>query len=226
MGISVTAARALAKQPDQTVTRPLSWVLVGFVERVIALALLVLLLPALVVVGLAIAVLSGGSPLIAIARAGQRGKRFWLIKFRTMWAQSGGKNAGGGLIERMERTPIPEFKLDSDPRVTSAFASFCRRYSIDEAPQLWHVVRGEMALVGPRPLTQEELDTYYGYDATEILMVKPGLTGLWQVRGRNLLTYRQRLALDLYFVRRWSLRLYLFVVAATIPAVFSGRNAS
>jgi lipopolysaccharide/colanic/teichoic acid biosynthesis glycosyltransferase len=225
LGISVATARALRKQPARAPARPLSWVCVTLAERALALVLLVSLLPALVAVGLVVAVLSGNSPLVAIARAGQKGKRIWLIKFRTMWATATGENAAGRLIERIENTSVPESKMEFDPRVTSAFAAFCRRYSIDEAPQLWHVVRGQMALVGPRPLTYEELDTYYGYDAEEVLSVKPGLTGLWQVRGRNSLTYRQRLAFDLYFVRRWSLRLYLFVVAATIPAVFSGRDA-
>ena len=225
VGMSIAAARALEKQPVRAAVRPLSWAFVAFAERVLALVLLIALLPALTAVAVVVAVLSGNSPMIALARAGQRRRRVWLIKFRTMWGEEGAGSAGAGLIERIEKAPVPEFKTESDPRVTSSFAAFCRRYSIDEVPQLWHVVRGEMALVGPRPLTYEELDTYYGYDADEVLGVKPGLTGLWQVRGRNSLTYPQRLALDLYLVRHWSLRLYLSVLAATLPAVFSGRNA-
>jgi lipopolysaccharide/colanic/teichoic acid biosynthesis glycosyltransferase len=225
VGISVAAARAFEKRPVGTAARPLSWGFIAFAERVFALMLLVALLPVLAAVAAIVAVLSGKSPLIALPRAGRRGKRIWLIKLRTMWGEEADGTGGGGLIEHIENSPVPEFKTESDPRVTSSFAAFCRRYSIDEAPQLWHIVRGEMALVGPRPLTYDELATYYGYDADEVLSVRPGLTGVWQVRGRNSLTYRQRLALDLYLVRRWSLRLYVSVLIATIPAVFSGRNA-
>ena len=224
MGISLATARAI-EGPAVGTPRPLALGLVTLAERVFALTLLLFLLPALAVVAVIVAVLSGRSPLIALPRAGQRKKLVWLIKLRTMWDTESGTSARAGLVERIENAPVPECKTGCDPRVTSSFAAFCRRYSIDEAPQLWHVVRGEMALVGPRPLTYEELATYYGYDADEVLSVKPGLTGLWQVRGRNSLTYRQRLALDLFLVRRWSLRLYLSVLAATIPAVFSGRNA-
>jgi exopolysaccharide production protein ExoY len=225
VGISVAAARALEKHAGHTAARPRAWGLVALVERAFALMLLVALFPALAAVAAVVAVLSGRSPLVAIARAGRRGKCIWLIKLRTMWGGDDTASAGGSLVERIDSARVPEFKAESDPRVTSSFASFCRRYSIDEAPQLWHVVRGEMALVGPRPLTYEELDTYYGYDADEVLSIKPGLTGLWQVRGRNSLTYRERLELDLYLVRCWSPRLYLSILAATIPAVFSGRNA-
>ncbi len=225
MGISVAAARAPEKQTARATASPLAFVLISFGERLFAALLLIALSPALALFAIIVAVMSGRSPFIALPRAGQRKKLVWLIKLRTMWGNADAGAASAGLIDRIENAPVPEFKTECDPRVTSPFAAFCRRYSIDEAPQLWHVVRGEMALVGPRPLTYEELRTFYGFDADEVLSVKPGLTGLWQVRGRNSLTYRQRLALDLYLVRHWSLRLYLAVLAATIPAVFSGRNA-
>ena len=223
MGFSIAAARALDRQ--FVAERPRSFAIVTIIERLIALILSIAFLPVLIVVAVLVAVLSGRSPLIALARAGHRGKRIWLIKVRTMWCGEKTARNSGRIIERIENAAVPELKTEFDPRVTSSFAAFCRRYSIDELPQLWHVVRGEMALVGPRPLTHQELDTYYGYDADEVVSVRPGLTGLWQVRGRNALTYRRRLALDLYLVRHWSIRLYLFVLAATVPTVFSGRNA-
>lgn len=224
MGISVAAARAPEGRPGiRPVSRP--WTFVSIVERTFAFLLLIALIPVLVLAGVTVALLSGRSPFVALARAGLRGKRMWLLKLRTMWGEEECEHAGGRLVQRIAYARVPETKTSDDPRVTSAFAAFCRKYSIDELPQLWNVVRGEMALVGPRPLTYIELESYYGYDAEEVLSVKPGLTGLWQVRGRNSLTYRERLALDLYLVRNWSLRLYVSVVAATVLAVISGRNA-
>ncbi len=110
-------------------------------------------------------------------------------------------------------------------RVACRFARWCRRYSIDELPQLLHVLRGEMSLVGPRPITQGELARYYGNDAAEVLELRPGITGLWQSTGRNRLTYRQRRRLDLSLVRRYSLRLYLIILWRTIPRALSGKGA-
>ena len=225
MGLSIAAARASEQQNSPSAVRPVAWLLVSLAERVFALLLGMALMPVLIGAAAAVALLSGNSPFVAVARAGQCGRRIWLLKLRTMWDREAGGRRGARLIQRIENAPVPEIKTDCDPRVTSAFAALCRRYSIDELPQLWHVVRGDMSLVGPRPLTFDELKTYYGYDAGEVLSVKPGLTGLWQVRGRNSLTYSQRLALDLQLVRNWSLSLYVSVLASTIPAVLSGRNA-
>jgi len=225
VGISVAAARAPEQQAVRATSHAVKLSLIGLAERAFAFVLLLLSLPALAMIAVVVAILSRRPPFIALPRAGQGKRLVWLIKLRTMWDEESASRTRGLLVERIENARVPEFKTECDPRVTSSFAAFCRRYSIDEAPQLWHVVRGEMALVGPRPLTYEELATYYGYDADEVLSVKPGLTGLWQVRGRNSLTYRQRLALDLFLVRNWSLRLYFSLLMATIPAVFSGRNA-
>jgi exopolysaccharide production protein ExoY len=121
---------------------------------------------------------------------------------------------------------VPNCKLRPDPRITSGFAALCRRYSIDEWPQLWQIVTGTLALVGPRPLTAAELRKHYGSASLRIAQFKPGLVGLWQVRGRNQLTYRERRKLDLFMLDNWSLRLYIWILLASIPAVLSGRNAS
>ena len=224
MGASV-AAQAPERRSLPAIPRPASWHIVAVVERILALVLAIALFPAVSAIAVVVALLSGHSPFVAVARAGLGGQRIWLLKLRTMWNREADSFRKGRLVQRIEAAAVPEFKSENDPRVTSAFAAFCRRYSIDELPQLWHVVRGEMSLVGPRPLTYSELDTYYGYDADEVLSIKPGLTGLWQVRGRNSLTYPQRLTLDLYLVRNWSLALYVSLLAATLPAVLSGRNA-
>lgn len=116
-------------------------------------------------------------------------------------------------------------KCADDPRITSRFAAFCRRHSLDELPQLLHVVRGEMSIIGPRPITAGELDEYYGSSAQEILSVRPGLTGLWQVRGRSRLSYARRRRLDSLLVRRGSLRLRLYILRRSIGSVFTGRDA-
>jgi lipopolysaccharide/colanic/teichoic acid biosynthesis glycosyltransferase len=116
-------------------------------------------------------------------------------------------------------------KSEDDPRVTSRFASWCRRYSLDELPQLYHIARGEMSFVGPRPITAAELASHYGDDAPEVLSVRPGLTGLWQSLGRNRLTYATRRRLDVWFVRHASPGLYFRILARTIPRVLQGDNA-
>ena len=129
-------------------------------------------------------------------------------------------------IEHLPDTYVPLAKGAPDPRVTSRLAAMLRRYSMDELPQLVHVASGRMSIVGPRPLTRRELDTYYGPVATaEVLSVPPGLTGLWQVMGRNRLTYAQRKRLDLFWVRRCGRGLYARVLLATPARVLLGRDA-
>jgi lipopolysaccharide/colanic/teichoic acid biosynthesis glycosyltransferase len=144
-----------------------------------------------------------------------------------MWESAEGRRQVGRrvAIEKIADYGAPSRKRQRDPRVTSPFAAFCRKFSIDEAPQLWHVVRGEMALIGPRPLTASELIEHYGASASEVLRLRPGLTGLWQVKGRNRLTYPQRLRLDLFMVRKWSIGLYLKILVATVPKVLLGKDA-
>jgi lipopolysaccharide/colanic/teichoic acid biosynthesis glycosyltransferase len=129
------------------------------------------------------------------------------------------------LVEYIEDNRGPQLKQAADPRVNSRFARFCRRQSIDELPQLWHVIRGEMSLVGPRPMTEGELRRHYQADAEEILQMKPGLAGLWQVSGRNQLSYPERRQLDLKLVRRRSIRMYLEILARAVPEVLTGANS-
>lgn len=170
-----------------------------------------------------VAMASGQSPFIAHRRVGWRGETLWMIKLRTMWGEEPRTDALW--IERITADPAADTKDPADSRVPNRFARFCRRHSIDEIPQLWHVIRGEMSLVGPRPVTAEELRRYYGADAEEILQVKPGLAGLWQISGRNRLTYAERKRLDLQFVRARSLRLYLKILLRIIPEVLTGKNS-
>lgn len=201
------------------------WSLIAGCERILALFLLVLAAPALLIAGIAIAALSRRLPLITHPRVGRGGVRLGILKLRTMW--------GAESLAAIERRPpepssagAPTTPKDpQDLRITSPLARFCRKYSIDELPQLWQVVRGDLALIGPRPLTMQELCTHYSREAAVVLGVKPGLTGLWQVRGRGRLSLAQRRRLDLFLVQRWSLRLYLFILIQTIPRVLLGRDA-
>lgn len=115
-------------------------------------------------------------------------------------------------------------KLKNDPRVLPGIGRFLRRTSLDELPQLWNVLKGEMSLVGPRPVTQEELPKY-GESLDLYLRVRPGLTGLWQVSGRNEVPYERRVALDRYYVQNWSVWLDLYILGRTVLAVLGRRGA-
>jgi len=204
----------------------LLWEAVEACERLAAVALLAALAPVLLPCAALLWLFSGRSPLIAHRRVGWQGQTLWMIKLRTMWDRRSGNPPGAfRWIEYIEDTAGPRHKRPDDPRVRGEFARFCRRHSIDELPQLWHVMRGEMSLVGPRPMTQAEIERYYGVYADEVLQVKPGIAGLWQVSGRNHLTYSDRRALDLELVRRHSLRLYLEILLRTVPEVLSGANS-
>ncbi len=193
----------------------------GLVERAASFLLLILLAPALLVTGAIIVALCGRSPLVAHLRIGRLAVPFWTLKFRTMWTR---RSFQFTLVERIVDDSGPDQKRSADPRVTSGFARFCRRFSIDELPQLMNVVRGEMSLVGPRPLTEGELRKHYGRDAAEVLSVKPGITGLGQVMGRSRLTPSQRREMDLFLVRNRSAKLYLTILLRTIPAVLQGKD--
>jgi lipopolysaccharide/colanic/teichoic acid biosynthesis glycosyltransferase len=200
------------------------WKAIAIAERIAAGIILAMVAPVLFIAGLVVAILSRRSPLVAHLRVGEYGRPIWILKLRTMWGGDDGR--GLAFVERLSMAAeVPARKPSDDPRVTSRFARICRRYSIDELPQLWQVVRGEMALVAPRPLTRNELELYYGEDARELLTRKPGISGLWQVSGRSRLTYGQRRRLDLFMIRRWSLRLYLRILVVTVPKVLAGKDA-
>ena len=192
-------------------------------EPFIAALAAILVAPLAAAIGLIILALSGQSPLVRHRRVGWKGEDLWLLKFRTMW-MPGDRVRPFAAIEDLPET-YPIVKAKSDHRVTSPFAAWCRRYSLDEIPQLVHIVRGEMSFVGPRPITRAELDEHYEQCASEVLSLRPGLTGLWQVLGRNRLTYAQRRRLDLLLVRRASPRFFLAILIRTIPCVLRGYGA-
>jgi exopolysaccharide production protein ExoY len=192
-------------------------------EPFVAWAALVCVSPVLLVVAAITALLAHRSPLVRHRRAGWRGGELPMLKLRTMWSRNPPWSAVF-IIEDVSDT-VPVIKDEDDPRVTSRFAAWCRRFSLDELPQLYHVARGDMSFVGPRPITAAEMEEYYGDDAEEVLSVRPGLTGLWQSLGRNRLTYRARRRLDVWFVRHASPGLYLRILTRTIPRVLRGYDA-
>ena len=193
-------------------------------DLVIAAALVVLLAPLLVVVAVLVWAQDGGPALFAHERIGLGGKPFKCLKFRTMLTDS---EARLSTLLATDATARREWeqdhKLRCDPRITR-LGRFLRRSSIDELPQLLNVLRGEMSLVGPRPIVEAEV-VRYGRWFWCYAKVKPGITGLWQVSGRNNTTYRRRIALDTVYGRRVSLGLYLKILVLTVPAVLLSRGS-
>jgi lipopolysaccharide/colanic/teichoic acid biosynthesis glycosyltransferase len=194
-------------------------------ERISAAFLVALISPLLVLIWSVTLALSGRTPLIAHRRVGQGGSELWVFKFRTMW-QGPRKFVFAPLwLEYIDDENGPALKGPDDDRVSSRFARFCRRHSLDELPQLVQVVLGQMSLVGPRPVTASELDRIYGSTADEIVQCRPGISGLWQVSGRGRLSLAQRCRLDLELVRRRSLKLYLQLVMKTFREIIVGDGA-
>ncbi|MEO8198029.1 MAG: sugar transferase, partial [Thermoanaerobaculia bacterium] len=183
--------------------------------------LLVLALPILAVLALALRLSSGNGVLFRQTRCGRGGRLFTLYKFRTMIA---GAEARRHEIEHLNEMDGPVFKATNDPRVTR-FGRFLRKFSLDELPQLWNVLKGDMSLVGPRPPIPEEVAKYERWQRRRLAM-KPGLTCLWQISGRNELDFEQWMQLDLAYIDNWSPWLDFKILARTIPAVLSGRGAS
>ena len=176
-------------------------------------------LPLMLFIALAVKLDSPGPVFFSQERVGFRGRRFRILKFRTMHVEAERRLAEFLARDPLRRKQWLEYrKLERDPRVTRV-GRFLRRFSLDELPQFWNILRGEMSLVGPRPVTREELDTYYGEQAHFYTAVRPGLTGLWQVSGRNRLTYQERVYLDVWYVQNWSLWLDLIILLRTLPVV-------
>jgi exopolysaccharide biosynthesis polyprenyl glycosylphosphotransferase len=173
------------------------------------------------VVAVAVRLDSPGPVLFRQVRVGRDGVTFRVLKFRTM--EDGAEHKIIDLRDRNEASG-PLFKIADDPRVTRV-GRLLRRTSIDELPQLWNVVRGEMSLVGPRPALPSEVDKWHP-ELHERLRVKPGMTGMWQVNGRSTTSWDDYVRLDLYYVDNWSLSTDLAILAKTVPAVLTSRGAS
>jgi len=199
-----------------------------FTKRAIDIAgvlcLALVSLPFLLFVAIAIPLTSKGPILFKQLRIGKGNRLFFALKFRTMFLDSSERldhYLDGDPVLRAEWESV--HKLKDDPRVTS-IGRFLRRFSLDELPQLWNVLAGDMSLVGPRPIVVSEIERY-GLQYAAYEAVRPGLTGLWQVSGRNDTTYQERVDYDSYYVRNWSLRLDAQIVIRTFRAVISGTGA-
>ncbi|HLV01727.1 MAG TPA: sugar transferase [Acidobacteriota bacterium] len=190
------------------------------IDFTLAVFLLIVLLPLMVLVAVAIKLTSKGPVFYRQVRVGLHGRRFCLIKFRTM---IDGAEDKLWEIRHLNEMDGPVFKMRNDPRVTP-IGKFLRKSSIDELPQLWNVIKGEMSLVGPRAPLPEEV-SHYHLKQRRRLSVKPGITCLWQISGRNEIDFERWMDLDLEYIDNWSLWLDLQIMLRTIPAVFTGRGA-
>jgi lipopolysaccharide/colanic/teichoic acid biosynthesis glycosyltransferase len=192
-----------------------------FLDIVGGLAGLVILSPLVLVVALITKLTDNGSVLYRHSRVGLHGQEFTCYKFRTMVPDA--DEMKPDILHMNHHDDDRTFKLPCDPRLTR-FGRWLRRASIDEVPQLWNVVKGDMSLVGPRPPIPEEVERYTQADMGRLL-VKPGLTCIWQVSGRSELAFPIQLRLDLEYIETRSLWLDLKLVLLTIPAILSGRGA-
>lgn len=191
----------------------------------VAAAIFLMVLPVFIVLCLAIWAQDGGSPIFVQRRIGRGGKLFPCLKLRTMVVDSEQR-----LQELLQSDPAAAFewhvsqKLRNDPRITR-LGAFLRKSSLDELPQLLNVIAGQMSLVGPRPIVVSEVKRYGRYFKF-YCAVRPGITGLWQVSGRNDVSYRRRVAIDTVYARSRSMVMDLAILTRTVPAVLSSRGCS
>jgi exopolysaccharide biosynthesis polyprenyl glycosylphosphotransferase len=205
-------------------TPELSWALLvkNGIDRSLAALGLIVLSPLLVIIALAVKATSPGPVIFWQRRAGIHGRPFTMLKFRTMLIDA--ENHHSGLLGRNEmRGPV--FKIERDPRLTP-IGRWLRRTSLDELPQLVNVLLGDMSLVGPRPLPLYEVEKFQSASHRRRLSMKPGLTCLWQIRGRNNVTsFEEWVRMDLEYIDHWSLSLDMFILLRTVPVVLAGAGA-
>jgi lipopolysaccharide/colanic/teichoic acid biosynthesis glycosyltransferase len=190
------------------------------IDVTLGIVLIVMTAPILFAAALAIVLVSRGSPIFSQPRVGKDGRIFRMYKLRTMVP---GAHTMHEQMRRLNDVSGPVLKIKSDPRLIS-IGAFLRRYSIDELPNLWNVVLGDMSLVGPRPPLPSEV-AHYGVRAFRRLTVKPGVTCLWQISGRSDVSFDQWIELDNNYIDNWSLGLDVRILAATVAAVLRARGA-
>ncbi len=218
------AENSSQSRAETEVPPPIGGIFKRFFDIVAALVGLIALSPLLLMLVLLVKCTDGGKVFYGHRRIGRNGKVFRCLKFRTMV-----ENGDEVLAVHLARSPqdreewATTRKLQNDPRVTRVGAVL-RKLSLDELPQIVNILRGEMSFVGPRPVVSDEL-VMYGTAASFYLKSRPGLTGLWQVRGRNDVSYRTRVAFDRHYVENWSFIFDLKILIWTVPAVFSSRGS-
>ena len=197
-----------------------------------SLAALLFLSPVFAAISLAIKLSSKGPVFFKQERLGEYGKPFTVLKFRSMRTdcdarihqQYVSQFIAGKVDGDTPEGQKPVFKIQKDPRITRV-GQFVRKTSLDELPQFWNVLRGDMSLVGPRPPIAYEFRAYDAWHRRRVLEIKPGITGLWQVKGRSRTRFDDMVRLDLHYVRNWSLGLDLEIILRTVPAVIANRGA-
>ena len=193
-------------------------------DIIIALLVIVLIAPLLIMLMILVRTNDGGPALFSQRRIGRGGRTFACYKFRSMAPDAEARLAALLAEDVGARLAwARDHKLRDDPRVTS-LGAFLRRSSLDELPQLFNVLSGDMSLVGPRPIVGAEI-TRYGFRFQDYCSVRPGITGLWQISGRNDVSYQRRVAMDVVYARRRDLRMYLAILVGTIPSVLLKRGA-
>ncbi len=221
---SLADTRNLLRLSQVGAQAPVGMTLKRSMDIMLALSGIVLLAPLLIICFALTALTSPGPALFRHRRVGFNGKHFHCLKFRTMVT-----DAPERLRKLLESDPLAAAewktnrKLRNDPRIT-AIGGILRKSSLDELPQLFNVLKGDMSIVGPRPVTDEELDRYAS-SVGAYLSCRPGITGLWQVSGRSTTTYNKRVACDTFYARNWSLALDAKIIAVTIPALLASDNA-
>lgn len=214
--VGLEMRRQLLRRGSRNLKRVIDWIL--------ALAAAVFFAPLVIVIALLIKLTAQGSAFYSQERIGERGRTFRAWKFRTMVPDA------ENMLQRylqdnpaLQREWESDQKLRSDPRVTR-IGRFLRKTSLDELPQIWNVVRGEMSFVGPRPIVQSEV-AKYGQEFDLYQKVRPGITGLWQISGRSDTTYDDRVAMDVYYVRNWSVWLDIYLLIRTANVVLQKQGA-
>ncbi len=187
----------------------------------IALAGLIVLAPLLLLIGLLVRLTSPGPALFTQVRCGLNGRRFVFYKFRSMCADA--EDLKAGLVAQNERDGAA-FKIRNDPRLTP-IGKWLRKFSLDELPQLWNVLRGDMSIVGPRPPVPDEVQRYERWQRRRLRM-RPGLTCLWAISGRDAVDFETWMKLDMQYIDNWSLALDWKIIARTLPRVLTGSGAS
>ena len=213
----------LGLQLEHKLLDPRRMALKRILDLCAAVVLGILLMPLFAVFVVLIRLESPGPATYGHQRIGRNGKPITILKFRTMV-----KNADERLCSYLEGQPDLRaeweacHKLKNDPRITRV-GHFLRKWSLDELPQLWNVIRGDLSLVGPRPIVRDEIRLYEEH-FEEYTRVLPGMTGLWQVSGRSETSYDERINLDMYYIRNWSIWMDIYIVLKTLPVILAGRG--
>lgn len=217
--------QAIGLEVKNNLAQPANIIIKKLFDLIVSSVLLTILFIPMIVVSILIKITSRGPVIYSQKRQGRNGRSFQCYKFRTMYHDA--ETRLNNLLQKSEKVRKEwnqRWKLTDDPRITKV-GSFLRRTSLDELPQVFNVLKGDMSLVGPRPVTKKEIDEYYKDQANLCFGVPPGVTGLWQVSGRSNTSYDYRIALDSWYVRNWNLWLDIVILFKTVRVVLKREGA-